>query len=89
MSAFSLQVTYRQGRPFAAYIYLHAGPAQNSARSERVSSEVLIDYSADGTPLGIEIISPEHVSFDEINAAFDRMGLARPEPSELEPLRAA
>lgn len=89
MSAFSLQVTYRKGRPFAAYIYLQAGPGQKSARTERVSPEVVIDYSADGTPLGIEIISPGHVSLEEINEAFDRIGVTRPEPSDLEPLRAA
>jgi uncharacterized protein YuzE len=89
MSTFSLQVTYRKGRPFAAYIYLQAGPTRKSARTERVSPEVTIDYSADGAPLGIEIISPGHVSLEEIHEAFDRMGLTRPEPSELAPLRVA
>ena len=89
MSAFSIQVTYRKGQPFAAYIYLQRKPGQKSARTERVSDEVLIDYSADGTALGIEIVSPGHVSIQEINEAFDRIGLTRPQLEELRPLQAA
>jgi uncharacterized protein YuzE len=89
MSTFSVQVTYRKGKPFAAYIYLGHHPGQKSARTEQVSDEVLIDYSTDGSPLGIEIVSPGFVSVDEINAAFDRIGVRRPEPADLEPLRAA
>ena len=89
MSTFSVQVTYRKGKPFAAYIYLQRKPGQKAARTEQVSSEVLIDYAADGSALGIEIVSPGHVSLDEINQAFDRIGLDRPEPRDLEPLRAA
>jgi hypothetical protein len=50
---------------------------------------VLIDFAADGTPLGIEIVSPGDVSLDEIHAAFDRLGLTRPEPADLSPLQAA
>jgi uncharacterized protein YuzE len=86
---FSVQVTYRKGLPFAAYIYFRRSPGLKSVRTERVSSEVLIDFAGDGTPLGIEIVSPGHVSLDEINQAFDRIGIQRPEPRDLEPLKAA
>ncbi len=89
MKTLSVQVTYRKGEPFAAYIYLAAKPGQKSARTEDVSPDVVIDYAADGTPLGIEIVSPGFVTLDEIHAVFDRLGLGRPEPSELAPLRAA
>jgi uncharacterized protein YuzE len=89
MSSFSVQVTYRKGKPFAAYIYLQRKPGQKAARTEQVSSGVLIDYAADESALGIEIVSPGHVSLDQINQAFDRIGLDRPEPRDLEPLRAA
>ncbi|HET9982023.1 MAG TPA: DUF2283 domain-containing protein [Longimicrobiales bacterium] len=89
MSTLSLQITYRKGQPFAAYIYLAGRPGQRSARTVEVSPEVLIDYAADGTPLGIEIISPMHVSAEEVNRAFDVLGLSRPSAVELAPLRAA
>ena len=89
MSTFSLQVTYRKGRPFAAYIYLAHAPGTRSARTEEVGSGLLIDYAPDGTPLGIEIISPGFVTDQEINTVFDRLGLERPSPADLAPLRAA
>lgn len=89
MSTLSLQVTYRRGKPFAAYIYLAHAPGTKSARTEQIGPELLIDYAKDGSPLGIEIVSPGFVSDEEINAAFDRLGIERPSPSELAPLRAA
>ena len=89
MSTLSLQITYRKGKPFAAYIYLGRSPGTRSARTEQVGPELLIDYSADGSPIGIEIISPGYVTEEEINAVFDRLRLERPSPAELAPLRAA
>ena len=89
MSTFSLQVTYRKGKPFAAYIYLARSPGNRSVRTEQIGPELLIDYAADGSPLGIEIVSPGYVSDDEIITVFDRLGLDRPTAAELAPLRAA
>ena len=89
MSTFSLQVTYRKGEPFAAYIYLARKPGLKSARTEQVTSELLIDYASDDSRIGIEIVSPGHVTEAEIHEAFDRLGLQRPAPGELAPLRAA
>lgn len=89
MSRISLQVTYRKGKPFAAYIYLARAPGQRSVRTEEISPEILIDYAADGSPLGIEIVSPRQVTGEEINRAFDALGLGPPAAAELAPLRAA
>jgi len=89
MSAFSLQITYRKGKPFAAYIYLAHRPGAKSARTEQVGPELLIDYAGDGSPLGIEVISPGFVTEEEINAVFERLGLEPPSTEELAPLRAA
>ncbi len=89
MKTVSLQITYRKGKPFAAYIYLSRQNGQKSVRTEVISEDLLIDYAQDETPLGIEIVSPEMVSIDEIQAVFDRLGLGRPSLIELEPLKAA
>jgi len=89
MSAFSVQVTYRKACPSPRMSTSSVGQARRAVSTEFVSSEVLIDYAEDGTPLGIEIISPGQVSLQEIHEAFDRIGLERPEPRDLEPLRAA
>ena len=89
MKNISLQITYRKGKPFAAYIYLAQSHGQKSARTEAITGDLLIDYAQDGTPLGIEIVSPGMVSIDEIQRVFDHLGLGRLEPAELEPLKAA
>jgi uncharacterized protein YuzE len=89
MSTLSLQITYRKGKPFAAYIYLSHAPGTKSVRTESINPELLIDYAADGSPLGIEIVSPGYVTEDEIVAVFDRLGIKRPSSADLAPLRAA
>ena len=89
MVATSLQITYRKGKPFAAYIYLGRKPGVESVRTEEIAPNLLIDYAKDGTPLGIEIVSPSSVSITEIQDVFDRLGLRRPALAELEPLKAA
>ncbi len=89
MNTISLQVTYRKGRPFAAYIYLSRRPGDKSVRTEEVTPDLLVDYAADGRPLGIEIVTPEAVPTEEILKVFDELGLGRPAEDELAPLRAA
>jgi uncharacterized protein YuzE len=89
MSSLYLQITYRHGKPFAAYISFPHPPGTRSVRTEQVNPELVVDYAADGSPLGIEIVSPGHVSLAEINAVFDNLGISRPAASDLEPLRAA
>ena len=89
MKTVSLQITYRKGKPFAAYIYLSRQKGQKSVRTEAISEDLLIDYDLSETPLGIEIVSPGMVSMDEIQAVFDRLGLGRPSLMELAPLEAA
>ena len=89
MNVISLQVTYRKARPFAAYIYLDRRPGDTSARTEKVTADLLVDYAEDGRPLGIEIVTPEAVPMEEILRVFDKLGLGRPAQAELAPLRAA
>jgi uncharacterized protein YuzE len=89
MKGISLQITYRKGRPFAAYIYLDRRPGEKSVRSEELGPEIVVDFAADGRPLGVEIVSPDVTPVEDILKVFDRLGLGRPEASELGPLVAA
>jgi uncharacterized protein YuzE len=84
----SLQITYRKDIPFAAYLYL-AKPGQKAVRTETVSEDLLVDYASDDTPLGIEIVSPDLVSIDDILSVTNRLGLGSIEAEELKPLQAA
>ena len=54
-----LEVTFRKGKPLAAYLYLPREPGAKSARTELMGSGLLVDYQADGRPIGLEITAPD------------------------------
>jgi len=89
MMPISLQITYRGGRPFAAYIYLDGAAQGVVHRSQEIVPEIVVDFDVDSKPVGVEIVSPEATGLDEILSVFDSLGLARPERQELNPLVAA
>jgi len=89
MSHVSVQMTYRDGRPFAAYIGLGRALGESSVRSEELSPEIVVDFSEDGRPLGIEVIDPSSATAEDIYGVFDVLGLRRPSPDALAPLVAA
>jgi hypothetical protein len=88
MSQPYLEITYRQGRPFAAYLYLPRRAGDKSARTER-HGEWLIDFAADGRAIGIEFTRFAPVDI----AALNRILTAAHQPpvstSDLVPLQAA
>jgi hypothetical protein len=89
MSHVSIQMTYRDGKPFAAYIGLGRAIGERSVRSEEVRPELVVDFDEDGRPLGIEVIDPVSATAEEIYGVFDALGLRRPSPGALSPLTAA
>lgn len=89
MMPISLQITYRRGRPSAAYIYFDAAKHARVERSEEIAPEIVVDYDSDSNPIGVEIVSPDSTGVDEILRVFDRLGITRPDSSELDPLVAA
>lgn len=89
MSDRYLQVTYRNGKPLAAYLYLPRPAGSKSARTESVGQGLVIDFASDGSPIGLEITAPGRVSLDEINAVLSRFGQPHLSPNELAPLAAA
>jgi uncharacterized protein YuzE len=84
-----LEVTFRKGRPIAAYLYLPRRGAERSARVSKVSPSLLIDYSASGKAIGIEITAPARVSLAALNRVLARLGQPRLGPEDLAPLLAA
>jgi uncharacterized protein YuzE len=84
-----LEVTFRGGRPFAGYLHLHRRPGDVVARSQRMGHGLLVDYTDDGRPIGIEITAPEQASAESINEVLARCGVAPIDPAELAPLQAA
>jgi len=87
-----LNVTFRRGRPLAAYLYLRRRPGVQSARTRPLASGVLADYAADGTLIGIELTAPGRITAEILARIDEALGAAGQEPlavQEFAPLTAA
>lgn len=84
-----LEVTFRHGRPIAAYYYLPRRPGQKSYRTRRAESGLLIDLSRSGRPIGIEITAPTKVRLAAINRVLRDLGFPPIKRADLAPLLAA
>lgn len=84
-----LEVTYRQGKAQAAYLYIARRPGDISARTLVTQTGYVIDFAPDGRAIGIEIPSPATATIQSVN---DALRLANHPPilaEDLKPLRAA
>ncbi len=86
MKGVYLEVTYRHGRPMAAYLYLERRPGDVAARTEKVGEGLLLDVSEDGRPIGIEITSPGRASLEALNRALESVHLAPLSSEDVAPL---
>ena len=90
MTERSLQITYRKGRPFAAYLYLSRVTGERSVRSEASADGLLIvDFAADRRPIGIEITAPGVITIDQINDVLRNLAQQPLLEEEFAPLQAA
>ena len=84
-----LEITYRHGRPLAAYLYLEREPRDRAARTEPAGDFLLIDFSVDGRPIGIEITSPRMLKLADLNELLIQLHQQPADAAELQPLAAA
>jgi hypothetical protein len=84
-----LEVTYRHGRPLAAYLYLPRRPRDKSLRVEQAAPGLLVDFRRDGQAIGIEITAPGKVSLAAVNRVLRGLGLPAAKRIDLAPLLAA
>jgi uncharacterized protein YuzE len=89
MNTAYLEVTYREGKPIAAYYYLPRLPRQRSVRTRRVEAGLLIDFAKDGRPIGIEITAPSALSVTAFNRVLRELGFPPVKRQEIAPLIAA
>ena len=90
MTERSLQVTYRRGRVFAAYLHLSHATGEKSAKTVASQDSLLIvDYGATGRPVGVEITAPRAVSLERLNQLLADLGEAPLAEQECRPVRAA
>ena len=87
MTSQYLEVTFRKGKPLAAYLYLPRKKGDQSARSEKFSEGLVIDFAADGRAIGVEIVSPSALTLDGLNAALAHVSVEAITAAELAPLK--
>ena len=84
-----LEITYRNGEPLAAYLYLPRQEGDKSVRVEAYGRGYLVDWTEDGRPIGIEMPSPSQVTLNGLNDVLAELQLAPLAPEEASPLLAA
>lgn len=84
-----LEVTYRRGRPFAAYYHLPRKVGDQSASSKRIDPGMVIDYTVDGRAIGIEITAPSTLALSDLNRVLQDLGFPNATNADLAPLSAA
>jgi len=89
MSDRYLEITFRKGKPFAAYFYLPRNPGEKSIGTKKVGAGILIDYDKSGRPIGIEIIDPAKINLHVINEILMNLSLKPAAQEDLAPLMAA
>ncbi len=84
-----LEITFRKGRPLAAYLYFPRNVRARSVRTDKIRKGFLVDYEAEGHPIGLEVTAPTHVTSDQINEVLKELNVPLLDPEEFAPLRAA
>jgi uncharacterized protein YuzE len=88
MKSSYLEVTFRHGRPLTAYLYLPRAPGDKSDHVEKAGSGLLVDYTADGKSIGIEITAPPQVGIGELNRVLAALHAPAVTNEDIAPLRA-
>ena len=90
MTERSLQVTYRKGKPFSAYLHLSHQTGEKSAKTVPSADGLLVvDYAKDGKPIGVEITAPMAVPLDRLNRLLADLGETPLNEHDYLPVRAA
>lgn len=84
-----LEVTYRGGRPWVAYLYLARKKKEKSDHCREVEPDMVLDINKQGKLIGIELLAPELATLEAINAILKEYGLEPLQESDLAPLLAA
>lgn len=84
-----LEVSFRKGKAVAAYLYLPWPTGAKAARTVEVRSTLLVDYTATGQPIGLELTAPSAVDVATVNEVLREIGAAPVDSADLAPLRAA
>ncbi len=84
----TIQITFRKGKPLAAYLRFD-GARASVKRTKKITASLLVDFDARGRPLGLEILAFDARTIGRINKVLVSLGHPALAAGELAPLRAA
>jgi Protein of unknown function (DUF2283) len=84
----TLEISFRKGKPFAAYLRLE-GPRAHVTRTREVAPSLIVDFDDGGRALGLEILAFDVATIARINEVLVSVGHDALPEQELAPLRAA
>jgi uncharacterized protein YuzE len=84
-----LEVTYRKGKPVAAYLYLPRDVGASAVRTGDAGNGLRVDYDAQGKALGIELTAPQLATVEQLNSVLLMLGQEPVQAQEWAPLKAA
>ncbi len=89
MKVILLEVTYEDGLPWVAYLYLPREKNENTDHSVEVEPDMVLDINKDGRLIGVELLAPRLVTLNAINSVLEEYGIDPLAETALKPLLAA
>jgi hypothetical protein len=75
MTERGLQVPYRRGKILAAYLTLAHPTGQEVSRTQaKMDGLLVVDFTNNGLPIGIEITAPRKVTLAALNELLSELG---------------
>jgi hypothetical protein len=89
MTERSLQVTYRHGKAFSAYLHLAHETGERSVRSAPSADGLLVvDHARNGKAIGVEITAPSAMTLERLNSLLADVQEAALTADDYVPIRA-
>lgn len=89
MTGVYLEITYRDGSPWVAYLHLPRKKREKSDHCREIEPDLVLDINKEGKLIGIEFLTPRLVTLEAINRILIEYGLQPLQKSHLAPLLAA
>jgi uncharacterized protein YuzE len=84
-----LEITFRKGKPFAAYIYLSRMTGSTVSTTKKFTEGIIADFDNENNVIGLEITSPAQTPISAINDVLHQLHVSPISEQELAPLKAA
>ena len=85
----SVEITYRRGRPVAAYISWASSATAKCHATKEAAPGMIVDFARNGRPIGLELAVPRAATLAGVNRVLRSVGAPPLRPSDFSPLRVA